>query len=365
MIGLETPLDGYRRVIALGAILIGCGLTALVNPYGSLLPEVWMAIMDSKILPRVIMEHAPLNPLKADGMMVLLFGVVYLVALLGTLPRWPRVTWLLPLVWFVLACTRIRHAPLFAIMALVALADILPQTRYAAWLARQGSDLFQFPSKEMDRRRGSDWRPALLPAMVVLLTATLQLAGVRTPIVGHGWARLDRAHWPVELLPALERYQSQRPNGTPIFNEYGYGGFLIYFTPGFRVFVDDRCELYGDQWLLEFVEAEQGNQTAERIAAWQRRYGGFDFALTRSSTAEGDLPFDTYFRNSPDWEVVQRTPTATLYRRKSSGPKAVGLPSAVSPGGSPGVRCHSAVAAGPLRSPSLRCFARIRAPRVP
>jgi hypothetical protein len=272
-------------------------------------------------------EHAPLNPFKVDGLMVLLFGAVYLAALLGTLPRWPRVTWLLPLVWLVLACTRIRHAPLFAITAVVALADILPQTRYAAWLARQGSDLFQFPSKEEDRRRRWDWRPALLPAGVVLLTAGLQLAGARVPIVGHGWARLDPAHWPVELLPALERCQSQRPGGTPIFNEYGYGGFLIYFTPGFRVFVDDRCEVYGDQWLLEFVEAERGNQTAERIEEWQRQYQPFDFALTRSSTAETDLPFDAYFRNAPDWEVVQRTPTATLYRRKSSGQTAVGLPS--------------------------------------
>src|SRR5262249_46842514 len=128
----------------------------------------------------------------------------------------------------------------------------------------------------------------------------------------------DPAHWPIELLPGLQRCESQRPEGTPIFNEYAYGGFLIYFTPGFRVFVDDRCEVYGDQWLLEFVDAEQGNRTAEHIAAWQRRYGSFALALTRSSTAETDLPFDAYFRDSPEWEVVQRTPTATLYRRKGS-----------------------------------------------
>ena len=40
-----------------------------------------------------------------------------------------------------------------------------------------------------------------------------------------------------------------RPPGTRIFCEYAYGGFLIYHAPGYRVFIDDRCELFGDEFL--------------------------------------------------------------------------------------------------------------------
>ena len=34
-----------------------------------------------------------------------------------------------------------------------------------------------------------------------------------------------------------------------------FGGFLIYHTPGFRVFIDDRCELYGDEFMVKYVKA--------------------------------------------------------------------------------------------------------------
>ncbi len=311
LLGLESPLTGYRQAFAVAVVILACGLTALV-PFGLLLPRIWLGIMDSPILPQIIMEHAPLEPTRIDGILVLLFGAVYLLALLGTLPGWPRVTWLLPLVWFYLACTRIRHAPLFAITALMALADILPRTRWAVRLAQSGSDLFQFPpEKPAPSRRGLDWRPALLPVGAVVAALLLQVSGVRVPLIGHGWATLDPSYWPVALLPRLRAIQHSRPEGTPIFNEYLDGGFLIYHTPGLRVFVDDRCELYGDQWLLQYVQAERGQDTARQIAEWERTYPRFDYALTRSGSA-----FEAYFHRSDQWQLLEQTPTAALYRRK-------------------------------------------------
>ena len=82
-------------------------------------------------------------------------------------------------------------------------------------------------------------------------------------------------------------------------------------APGYKVFVDDRCELYGDEWLVRFVAAGAGDPTAA-IDGWQVEYGRFDFALTRMGT-----PFDAYFRDRPaEWEVVEPTATATFYRRR-------------------------------------------------
>src|SRR5204863_210912 len=73
---------------------------------------------------------------------ILAFAAVYGVVLLNTRQR-PRITWLLPLAWLALGCDRIRHAPLFAVAALVALADILPHTTWAKRLTASGSDLFR------------------------------------------------------------------------------------------------------------------------------------------------------------------------------------------------------------------------------
>src|SRR5271157_5354073 len=105
--------------------------------------------------------------------------------------------------------------------------------------------------------------------------------------------------------PGLGQAEREHPEGTRIFNEFLYGGFLIYFTPGLKVFIDDRCELYGDDWLMQFSEAMRSHP--ERIDRWQETYG-FPYALVARGTA-----FDRYLGQSRRWSVMKRTGTATLY----------------------------------------------------
>jgi hypothetical protein len=302
---------GWGVALTLIAILLACGLTAFVNPYGLRLPMIWLEIMDSPVLPQIIQEHAPLDPTKPDGLVVLSLALVYVLTLVGTLPRCPRVTWLLPIVWFYLACTRIRHAPLFSITAGLAIADMLPHTIWARILARRGSDLFQFRSQSEQPGQGFSWKSALLPVAVVFTGLILEASHVSVPLLGHGWAELDPDYWPTELRADLERYERSLPAGTPIFNEYLYGGFLIYYTPGFKVLVDDRCELYGDRWLQDYVRAESQGP-AQRIDDWQQRYRRFDLAVTRTGSG-----FDQYFATAKDWASIRRTPTASLYERRA------------------------------------------------
>jgi hypothetical protein len=307
---LRTAAKRKNRELVGLVILLGvCAVTPLVNPYGLELPRTWYAILSSPVVPRVIAEHLPLNPFHLDGVMVLLLALVYLAVQAGTLPAWPRVTWLVPLAWLVLACMRIRHAPLFAVTALLAVADMLPHTRWAAWLARSGSDLFRFPATATAPPQSPGWRGWLIPGGVVVAALLLQAGRVPVPVLGHGWARLDAERWPVELLPGLRALQG-RPGDRHIFHEHLFGGFLIYHTPKLPVFIDDRCEVYGDRWLEEFVRAERGEGTAAALREWQERFGPFDLALTQPGSA-----FDACFGASPEWEPVKRTRAAVLYRR--------------------------------------------------
>jgi hypothetical protein len=288
-------------------LLLACGLTCVINPYGVRMPITWVEIMDSNVLPQIIIEHSPLRLGSTEGMMVLVFGAVYVFALLGLRPQWPRACWLVPLVWLALAISRIRHSPLFALTALLALADVLPHTRWAAWLAESGHDLFRFPSP--DRQRGWRWRPLVLPALAVCVALILQWQGIELPVLGRGWAKLDSDIWPVDSIAALRECERDPDGNHRIFNEYAYGGFIIYYDPGLKVFVDDRCELYGDQWLLEFVRAEQ-EDTADYVEKFQKEYG-FQLALTIAGSG-----YDEYFRTHADWAVLKSTPTATLYERR-------------------------------------------------
>src|SRR5262249_52955948 len=196
-----SPVARPREAFLLVALVVACGLTALVNPYGLRLPRAWFAIAGSPLLPRIIQEHAPPSPQEQVFWLILLMGLAYGAVLAGTWLRRPGVTWLIPVLWFALALSRVRNAPLFAITALVALADVLPHSRVAAWLARPGRDLFRVPGPVSGAGSSPRWRPAALPLALLLLAAVLQVAGVRAPVLGRGWGRLDPAGWPVHLLP--------------------------------------------------------------------------------------------------------------------------------------------------------------------
>jgi len=62
-------------------------------------------------LGQLIQEHAPLDLAQGSGRIMVLLAAGYVVLLAGVFPRWPRVTWLLPLAWIVLAVERVRHTP--------------------------------------------------------------------------------------------------------------------------------------------------------------------------------------------------------------------------------------------------------------
>jgi hypothetical protein len=241
---------------------------------------------------------------------VVLFGLIYLAALLGIPPRQIRATWLLPLLWFAMTWTRIRNGPLFVITAALALAEMYPHVRWREWLAQRGSVTCRLqPNASASAAARRDWRPALVPCLVVLTAVVLQAAAIRVPLLGRGWAGFDPAVTPIELLPQLKAYEKAAPS-KPIFNDMLYGGFLIYFTPDLKVFIDDRCELYGDDFLAQYAEVMVHHP--ERIEDWAQKYR-FDHALVFPGS-----PMDRYLEKAAGWQEVRRTAGAVLYYRTPS-----------------------------------------------
>lgn len=308
LLGRHSPLNGPRQAMELIALLAVCLLTVLINPYALELPKTWITILRLP-LPHLIKEHAPLY--RSGGIestMILLLGAAYVVAVAGIFPKRLRITWLVPLVWFALGCGRIRHAPLFAIIAAIALADLLPHTRWAAWLARR--DLFRFSQDSSDERpRRFDWRLAVVPSFLVSACLLLQFTAVPIPILGHQWAHFDRAYWPVDLVAELRQLDRDSPEKIRIFNEYRFGGFLIFYTPRLEVFVDDRCELYGREFLETLDHAQQEDPL--QLEVWATRYG-IQYALTVTNS-----PLDRYLQGACGWTLIKRTQAATLYRRSA------------------------------------------------
>ena len=307
----HSPIQSWRTLLTLLGIGLSCGLTALMTPYGIEIARTWIYINNGMSqLPEIIAEHARLNVSDPKAWPLLALTGTYLVLLFGVLPNRPRVCWLIPLFWLVQSVLRVRHGALFAPVALLAMIDMWPHTRFASWLATKRPDVYQPPVKPVR----NSFIPVLVSAVIcVTIAIGCQRSGSTVSIVGSGTAKLDPSLWPVELLGTLKQWEPSHDQPNRIFCEYIYGGFLIHHTPGYKVFVDDRCELFGDDWLVNYVEAD-GEQADKAMTEWQVEYGPFDFALTR--TTDRATGYEAFFRTSAAWVVVEKTSTATFYRRK-------------------------------------------------
>lgn len=305
--GRPSPLKTWRDVGLLALVAVGCVLSTLSSPYGLDMPKTWNVIMGASELRGIIAEHAPLDVRTAPAWPVLALAVLYLFVLYGVKRSAIRASWLLPLVWLVLAFDRCRHVSLFALVTLVSITAMWKHTRWALWLAAYRPDFYQ-PGSAVSRPW---WASVWLPAVLVLSSLGLQAARVEVPLIGSGWARHDSTHWPIEVLDALKAHEPAPGAPNRLFNaEYIDGGFVIYHVPGYKVFVDDRCEVTGGEWLKEFIEAQGAPALA--MAKWEQKYNGpFDFALTRTGTT-----FDDWFKASPQWKAEKVTPTATFYVRR-------------------------------------------------
>jgi hypothetical protein len=276
-------------------------------------------------LSQYVEEHAPPRFSDPGVWPVVAVAGVYVFLLAGVRER-PRVTWLLPLIWMLQAADRVRHAPLFTVVAMVVAAEIWPVTVWARRLAVRRPDLYD-PATGLQGTR----RDVIIPAVIVLLAAVLQATGTRVPLVGAGWVRLDPQRWPVEVLDSIRAHGGPRAR---VFCECEFGGFLIYHAPGYRVFFDDRFELYGADMLREFVRAG-AEGTADRMAEWQSQYGRFDAALVRPGGG-----FDRYFRRRPDeWVLIAEGGAARFYIRRGRTVAKRERPP-LSRGGRVGLRCR-------------------------
>ena len=151
----------------------------------------------------------------------------------------------------------------------------------------------------------------------MLLIATLQLTGVEAPVVGRGWARLDPDFIPVELADEMRAYAAAVPPGTPVFNDANLGGFLIYHTPTLKIFMDDRCELYGDDWIRAYADTlgSPPEELGPVFEGWAGRYGFRRAIVMTDPTGVEKPPIERYLLESGGWREVARGKRAAVFDR--------------------------------------------------
>jgi hypothetical protein len=106
-------------------------------------------------------------------------------------------------------------------------------------------------------------------------------------------------------------YLAQHSVPGPMFNNYGFGGYLIYsLAPEYKVFLDGRGDIY-----------ERGGVLADYLHIAYLKPGAFTVLQhygIRSCLVERNEALATALGNSPDWKKIYSDDLSVLYVRNDS-----------------------------------------------
>jgi hypothetical protein len=141
----------------------------------------------------------------------------------------------------------------------------------------------------------------LLPAGLLALAGTCWVVLARLPSVS---LDLERGYPRREAELIADRYPDAR-----LFNDYDFGGYLIYkLYPRTRVFIDGRLEPYG-----QLFPGDYTTMVDER-PGWQKLLDGYriDAALLKPTDRLGEG-----LLRDPAWKLVAGDARAVLFARRS------------------------------------------------
>ena len=239
-----------RRAVVLGVVLLACAAATLLTPMGV---RLWPAIGESIALSKQdrIDEWQPAYP---KGPLEIAFWVLAVAFLLLL---WRRRRQLAAAAWADQAIVAVAVAVIP--LSLVAVRNVAPFVLVAVPAATRllGPDFrLRAPSQAPP---GPD-HPRLNAAFLGLFLL------IAIGVVGTAWATtLPRLGWRPVTAGALA---AARTCPGPMFNRYNDGGYLIWFVPERRVFIDNRQDPYPPPFLLEELQVEGGGPYQELFARW-------------------------------------------------------------------------------------------------
>jgi hypothetical protein len=189
-----------------------------------------------------------------------------------------------------------RNVPFFALVAMPLLAEHswrwITDHRWGQWLTA--------PEK---REVGA--KAALKVALNIglLVVAPISVVALR---VGHTVAKQHESEAQLFPAAAVDFILAQKPP-QPIYNEYVWGGYLIWrLYPDYRVYIDGRADVYGDAWIEEFLEVHDGKTT------WHEPLGNHGI---RTVMVKPDASIASLLREDGDWQKVFEDQQAVLFVR--------------------------------------------------
>jgi hypothetical protein len=295
---LDEPVMPCREIGRFAVALAASALVTLINPYGWRLYAEISASLSDRFMIQVLHEWQPVS-LQSRA------GLVYVAYVLGLgligfccYRRVEPVRWTVLLVFLGLSLQHWRNVPLFLIVSL-------------PWCAEQVAAVAERAAR-FAPAAGSRPKAWLLAATAVV-GLMMGLAGPehlqRVALSGLDSGEFFRqTDYPIEAVQWVQTHRDQV--GTRLYNDYGYGGFLLWWLPEERIFIDGRMPAWriGDRWIFyDYVALTNWDPPALGVLDKYR----VDWALVRRGS-----PLDQALRREAGWRPVYEDAKAVIYVRR-------------------------------------------------
>jgi len=277
---------GWRRLGKVGLVTALGVLALALNPYGVRMIVYAFETAGLQTLNIFITEwQSPnfKNP-QTWAFLILLFAILGMASLTQRRMAWSDLS--LTIGTAFLALWAGRNIAVFAVVATPVLSRLVD-----AFLEERGWRI-----RPLRKMRG--WQAALN----WVLLALVMLGGVgkiATDLQPDNVRQVQSEYLPIAALD----YLHQHPPAGKVFNNYNWGGLMIFTLPETPVFVDGRTDLYGDDFLRDYFRAYLGasdwRDTLEKHAI-------------QTALIEKESALTTLLREDAAWQVVYEDDLAAV-----------------------------------------------------
>ncbi len=228
-----------KRVRSLFAVGVLSGLASLVNPYGwKLYGHVYGYLSNRFLMDHIDEFQSPnFHGIAQKCFLVLLLITMAVLALRGRELRLSEGLTVLFAVYAGLYAS--RNIPVSSILLAMVVGPLVPAANLFGGFSRRMAAVEA-------RLRRHVW-----PMIAIVATLAIAANGGRVGSALWMDARFDPKRMPVEAVNFLDQ---QRLDG-PVLSTDSWGGYLIYrLYPKTRVVVDDRHDLYGDEFFKSYLK---------------------------------------------------------------------------------------------------------------
>ena len=291
----DEPLFSWTDVKRLAVLTAVSATVTLLNPYGWRLYAEIVDSLSNRFMIETLQEWQPLSMAGLAGRRY----AIYLAGLTAAIALWYRrvepVRWVVGVVFLLFSFRHMRNIPFFLIVTVPFCAELLSEGMARLWRL--------WPWADVTARRANFAAAAVVAGALAWLgpehMQRIILSGTRPA------EYFKTTSYPIEAVEWIRANRNQI--GQRLYNDYAYGGFLLWWMPGTRIFIDGRMPAWqsGERAILRDYMALTAMDPDFSIL---RKYS-VDWALVKKQT-----PLEEGLARDAAWSRIYDDEKAAIYR---------------------------------------------------